>query len=78
MPESLPIPSDRVVGVGSGLEYLDRMPARYQEILVDLKPDIYPRAGAIAELAVFDLQEGILQQPDDVNPVYLRDKVTHN
>ena len=54
------------------------MPARYQEILVDLKPDIYPRAGAIAELAVFDLQEGILQQPDDVNPVYLRDKVTHN
>ena len=36
-----------------------------------------PRASAIASLAAGHLSAGLIQAPEDVIPVYLRDKVTH-
>jgi len=39
--------------------------------------EIYPRASAVAELAEQYFQQGIFQSAENVNPVYLRDKVTH-
>jgi tRNA A37 threonylcarbamoyladenosine modification protein TsaB len=64
-----------MIGVGSGLEFLDRMPKFYREILSDKMPAIYPRAGAIAELAAEHFLQGMTKQPEDISPIYLRDNV---
>lgn len=83
-PELLPVAfsgidsSTAIAGAGSGIEFLDRMPECYSEWITVQRPDIYPRAGAIAELAVADLQKGLYQAPEEVCPVYLRDKVAHS
>lgn len=81
-PEKLPVelPGNPVslAGVGSGLEFLDRMPEKYRELITTSRPAYYPRAGTIAELAVQSYNSGITQAPEEVNPVYLRDKVTHS
>ena len=78
-PEELPIsvPGNpaSMIGVGSGLEFLDRMPKFYREILSDKMPAIYPRAGAIAELAAEHFLQGMTKQPEDISPIYLRDNV---
>ena len=64
-----------LIGVGSGLEFLNRMPEFYRGILSDKMPSIYPRAGTMAELAAEYFLEGLVKQPEEVSPVYLRDNV---
>lgn len=80
-PEALPAPPSgnpaTIIGVGSGLEYIDRMPDTYRESMAVKHLEIYPRASAVAELAEHYFQQGIFQAAEEVNPVYLRDKVTH-
>lgn len=80
-PEALPTPPAgnpaTIIGVGSGLEYIDRMPDIYHESMVIRHREIYPRASAVAEIAEYYFQQGIFQTAEEVNPVYLRDKVTH-
>jgi len=74
LPEEIPA---TITGVGSGLEYVDRMPDIYRESMSIRHLEIYPRASAVAELAEQYFQQGIFQSAENVNPVYLRDKVTH-
>ena len=78
-PEMLPsIGEDTFVAVGSGLDYLNRMPPSLQEKIIEKYPGITPRASAVAELALKSFQLGLFQDAEEVNPVYLRDKVTHS
>ena len=77
LPPAFPVPADSLAAAGSGLEYLRRMPAPYREGIGLYRNDLHPRAGIMAELAVALLDAGRVQAPDDVSPVYLRDKVTH-
>ena len=80
-PEALPAPPignpATIIGVGSGLEYVDRMPDIFRESMAIRHLEIYPRASAVAELAEQYFQQGIFQSAEEVKPVYLRDKVTH-
>jgi tRNA threonylcarbamoyladenosine biosynthesis protein TsaB len=64
-------------GMGSGLAFIDRMPSTFVQQMDSYQTDIYPRAGTIARLAVPMFEAGCIQQPEDVSPVYLRDKVTN-
>ncbi len=65
-----------LIGVGSGMNYLHRMPEIYRKNLILIKSDLYPRAGIIARIAADYFKDGIIQSPEMVSPVYLRDKVT--
>ena len=80
-PEALPVPvpgtAECFAAVGSGLAYQERMPATYRDCFVYTDSEVHPRAGVMAELAAGMLAAGQTQLPEDVNPVYLRDKVTH-
>jgi tRNA threonylcarbamoyladenosine biosynthesis protein TsaB len=78
LPNNLFKDDSPVIAVGSGLAYLARMPVSWRERIVHQAPDIHPRAGAIAALAMPMLSRGETQAPDDISPVYLRDKVTHS
>ena len=75
LPSSVPGNSESMIGVGSGLEFLNRMPEFYREILSDKIPSIYPRAGAMAQLATEYFLKGLVRHSEEVSPVYLRDNV---
>jgi tRNA threonylcarbamoyladenosine biosynthesis protein TsaB len=75
LPLSVPGNPASMIGVGSGLEFRDRMPELYREMLSDEMPSIYPRAGAIAELAVEYFLQDMTRKPEEVSPIYLRDNV---
>lgn len=64
--------------VGNGLVYRERFP---QQLFAGVKqslPGTLPRAGHIATLAVAAFERGESISADQVQPVYLRDKVTHH
>jgi tRNA threonylcarbamoyladenosine biosynthesis protein TsaB len=71
------MPDVRPTAGGNGLIYLPRFPAA-----IHLNPDIsfpqlLPRAGHIATIAAPLFQQKRHIAAEDVHPVYLRDKVTH-
>jgi tRNA threonylcarbamoyladenosine biosynthesis protein TsaB len=63
--------------IGNGLVYRERMPLQLVDCFKDEEPDILPRASAMVRLASASFARGELLQPEQVMPVYLRDKVTH-
>lgn len=77
LPGTLPDASVPLIGIGSGLAFVERMPALYRDRLDTALADRYPRAGTIARLALTGFDAGQLLSPEAVTPVYLRDKVTH-
>ena len=77
LPSRIPGNAKNAIGAGSGLEFLARMPAIYHDCLAKQVVACHPRASAIASLAAGHLSAGLIQAPEDVIPVYLRDKVTH-
>jgi tRNA threonylcarbamoyladenosine biosynthesis protein TsaB len=77
LPVTLPAQPGSVLAAGTGLDYLERMPAIYRNGISLHRSDLHPRAGIMAELAVGLLQQGKVQLPEEVTPVYLRDNVTH-
>ncbi len=78
LPEEILQKDIPLVGVGSGMHYFDRMPEEYRNHLSLIKSDLYPRAGIISQIAEKYFKDGILQTPEMVHPIYLRDKVTQN
>lgn len=76
LPAALPGAPAGLAAAGSGLDYLERMPAIYHEKIGFCMPDLHPRAAPIAHLAAGLLAQGRVQTPEEVSPVYLRDKVT--
>lgn len=84
-PEALPAELLRLVFsaghipvAGNGLVYEARFPEAIRAALTAKSPELLPRAGAIAELAGFDYARGITLPAAAVQPLYLRDKVTHS
>ncbi len=65
-------------GVGNGMNFIDQMPKHIQAIINNYDSQVYPRAGAIAELAIGYLDRGLSMKPEDYSPTYLRNKVTQN
>lgn len=63
---------------GNGLVYRERFPAKLQAMIKTASPELLPRAGAIAQLAVGMFLQGAVVAADAVQPLYLRDKVTHS
>jgi tRNA threonylcarbamoyladenosine biosynthesis protein TsaB len=80
-PEALPptilAGAEAWTAIGNGLGYGARFPAalfaRFQHKL----PDALPRAGHIATIATAAFERRDLVAAEQVRPVYLRDKVTH-
>lgn len=84
-PELLPaaflqrvFPQAAMAVAGNGLAYRERFPAELQAMIKHASPELLPRAGAIARLAVGAFQRGAVVAADAVQPLYLRDKVTHS
>ncbi len=65
-------------GVGNGMNFIDQMPKHIQSLISAYDSDVYPRAAAMAELAVGYLEQGMSMKPEDFSPTYLRNKVTQN
>lgn len=63
---------------GSGLVYADRFAAPLRARLVEQRPDLLPHAAAIARLAATDFAAGLAHAAHEAQPLYLRDKVTHD
>jgi len=67
-----------LAAAGNGLAYKARFPLALQALLGRQSPELLPRAGAIARLAAFGLSNGRTVAAEAVQPLYLRDKVTHS
>jgi len=64
------------VGVGSGWEaHGESLMQQAAERVVRVVPDIEPRAGDVARLAVIDYRLGVMTEPEAAVPVYLRNNV---
>ena len=76
-PEQVPRPEgDGWLGCGNGFSaYTEALSERFVDHLVEVRPDTYPHAKAIAELAWPAFQAGEGLPPDRAEPLYVRDKV---
>lgn len=84
-PEALPadflhqvFPLGTMAVAGNGLFYKERFPAPIQSMIRNEAPEMLPRAGAVARLAVRAFLRGSMVEADAAQPLYLRDKVTHS
>jgi len=78
VPAELPFRHGQVQIAGNGLLYRERLsPSLLADIAV-CKPELLPRSSAIVRIAAKLWQDGSTIAPESVNPVYLRDKVTHS
>lgn len=66
-----------VVAFGNGLAYRDRLPMALIDSFASSNAEALPRSRHIARIAAHLWQQGVTIPPEAVNPVYLRDKVTH-
>lgn len=79
-PEALEVPGAAgasFAAIGNGLSYRERMPPALLANLKTVLPEALPRAGDMLELAEADFAAGLAVPAEQVQPVYLRDKVTH-
>ncbi|MDT8400013.1 MAG: tRNA (adenosine(37)-N6)-threonylcarbamoyltransferase complex dimerization subunit type 1 TsaB [Pseudomonadales bacterium] len=63
---------------GNGWVYRPRIAMETLNRITAADVSMLPRAIDMAALAAIYYDQGLLQSPDSVAPVYLRDKVTHN
>lgn len=70
-------PAQPMVAVGNGLCYRERMPAALSASMTHFYPAFLPRAREMVRIAAVDFAAGRSCRPEAVEPVYLRDKVTH-
>jgi len=78
VPVALPILHATALAAGNGLVYCERLPPALTDRFTMLQPDVLPRSSHIIRLAAALWRQGGAIAPEAVNPVYLRDKVTHN
>lgn len=79
-PEALEVPGApdaSFAAIGNGLSYRERMPPALVANLKTVLPEALPRAGDMLVLAEADFAAGLAVPAEQVQPVYLRDKVTH-
>lgn len=76
-PEALQVPGDvPPVAIGSGLAYLERLPAALQAGFVERHAALLPDARDLLPLALADWEAGRLQVAEAVCPVYVRDEIS--
>ena len=63
---------------GSGMHLIEQMSEQTQSLIKTYDVDVYPSAGAMAELAIIYLEQGKAIKPENFSPTYLRNKVTQN
>lgn len=64
--------------IGNGLSYKARFPQALIKLMGTQLPEQLPRAASIARLAARELANKHTIAAEQVHPLYLRDKVTHN
>ncbi|AZZ93666.1 tRNA (adenosine(37)-N6)-threonylcarbamoyltransferase complex dimerization subunit type 1 TsaB [Hahella sp. KA22] len=69
------VSKQEVVILGSGLVYLERLPAALIESSVIREPEWAPRAAAMAEIAASMFEMGLTVSAIEAQPIYLRDEV---
>lgn len=69
-------PSQEWYGAGSGMSFLGEMNIDIQARISAYSEQMYPQAADIAFLAITYFEKGLVVNPADLVPVYLRDKVT--
>ena len=62
----------------NGMIFIEQMSVQTQSAIKGYDSDLYPRASAIAELAIGYFEQGLIMKPEEFSPTYLRNKVTHN
>jgi len=62
--------------VGSGGRFVRDVSAALQARLVSVSPELLPCARDLVPLALDSLQRGSVQQPQQVQPVYVRDEIS--
>ncbi len=67
-----------VLAAGNGLQFLSRMPPQIQNSFENSYPLLLPRSRYIAKIASQMWQRNEIMAPDNIEPVYLRDKVTQS
>lgn len=77
LPTTLPEQGMHVIAAGNGLNYRPRMPTALTAHFSSALDQLLPRSRDIAKIAAQLWEQGHTIAPDAVNPVYLRDKVTH-
>lgn len=71
--------ADTWLGVGSGWgAHADALRARLGERLIRTRPEVFPRARAIARLGIQAWREHKTVAPEQAVPVYLRNRVVHS
>jgi tRNA threonylcarbamoyladenosine biosynthesis protein TsaB len=74
----LVLPGKAAVAAGSGWStYAETLSGRVGSSLTAILPERYPRAAAIARLAVWDYRSGRAYPAELAQPIYLRDKVAN-
>lgn len=62
--------------VGSGCHFLDDFPREIRQRLASVHPELLPTARDLVPLALEQVQRGNIQQPMQVQPVYVRDEIS--
>lgn len=80
VPEDVSLPdkvtNDVWYGAGNGWVYEDRMTELTKSSFDGFDPGILPRAADIAALAAVYFRQGMIEVPEKISPVYLRNEVT--
>jgi tRNA threonylcarbamoyladenosine biosynthesis protein TsaB len=72
----LPLGQQNTVGVGTGWQtYGTELRGQFSSQLVDVKPETFPMASRIIDLAQVEIAAGRLLSAEQALPVYLRDNV---
>lgn len=70
------LPGDNWAAGGSGFDvYKKEIPDRLNEKIVHIHTGLFPHAREVAQLAIKTFQEGSGDSPDNVAPIYVRNKV---
>jgi tRNA threonylcarbamoyladenosine biosynthesis protein TsaB len=68
-------PAVRFVAAGHGWSAYPVLAERFAGRVLAARPELLPRAAAVARLAAFEVSAGRTVPPDEAAPVYLRDDV---
>lgn len=76
-PASVAVPAvmPALHAIGSGCRFVDDLPAELCSRLHSVAPDLLPSARDLVPLALAALARGETQQPQQVQPVYVRDEI---
>jgi tRNA threonylcarbamoyladenosine biosynthesis protein TsaB len=61
--------------VGSGSRFADDLPVELRSRIISIAPDLLPSARDLVPLALTRLALGAVQQPQQVQPIYVRDEI---